>query len=60
MHDELYDEFQIELEKLILKYKLERYTPEDILSDYVVKCLQNFDMYVNFRDQYLNRIPKLF
>lgn len=59
-NDEQYQTFQFELEQLIRKHKLQLETDETILSSYLVSCLKNFEMYIQFREFTKGRVPKLF
>lgn len=52
--DTLPPDFRRELESLINRYSLENgsNTPDFILADYLVRCLETFDSVVNRRDEW--------
>lgn len=52
--------FLQELEKLINKYSKENEsnTPDFILADYIVGCLDTYNKTLNAREQWYGRMPK--
>jgi hypothetical protein len=55
-----YKEFQKELEQLINKYSMEvpSDTPDFILSDYLMSCLESFNRCSNRREEWYGRKEK--
>lgn len=53
-------EFRKELERLINKYSMENGsdTPDFILADYLVACLDAFDATVKAREKWYGRVDK--
>lgn len=55
--EEMTDTFRVKLEKLINRYSVENgsNTPDHILADYLMRCIQAFDEAVNHREVWYGR-----